>query len=412
VLRAALPHASLLTISNLAGAAVPVALSIAVSHENGAVDLGRFAGFMALAALTATFSDGGVTNLVISHGASGIDHAIAALHRVRVVRILAFALSGLAIAGIAGLLHFAALPITAIWGAVAVGLSTNIQAARLQLLVASGQVGRVTRIRLWERTGLLAGGIVVLLWADRLEPMLYFLAAWSACASAVITMRVHPRSPDPAPSDPGLWHQTGWFYAVGLLYFGLGQATNTALPELLGPVQAGAFFVAFSLAEGGNLVTTAIANALQRGLYTRLEGGSPLPGLMATARSLVAFGLAAALLATLAAPWVLPFIFGDAGNLAVRPFQVLVWSFPIAMAALPAAAAATAARRPRLHVVNAAWMAVTNLALLAVLVRPAGLVGAAVAIVASRVVGAVVGSWRIMRSFEGPRGRPDRSRTL
>jgi O-antigen/teichoic acid export membrane protein len=212
-------------------------------------------------------------------------------------------------------------------------------------------------------------------------------AAWAtygtgAAAMLVLWLVVRERQApvEPAPRlTRGLlsFGAQAWVGTIAsMLVLRLDQAL---LAPLVGAAQLGYYVVAVSLAEVPSTLQLAVRDVMFTTAASRRD-----PHVIARSnRVLIVITLAVACAGAVVTPWVLPLLFGDGFEPAVRMAQILLFASVAAGVSLVVGAGLLSMGRPRARSIAQILGLVVNVALLVVLVPSMGAIGAAWTAVAS-----------------------------
>lgn len=170
-------------------------------------------------------------------------------------------------------------------------------------------------------------------------------------------------------------------------------ADTALIAFLLGNAEAGIYQIAYSIAffqvVAASAISTALFPALSRGALEDGEGQFRVAfnqGFMMVAALI---GLSATAL-VVGAPWIIPFLYGEAFLSSIPVLQLLALSFFIDALALPSALALTAEGRPETVLKIQVAMAVTNVGANLVLIPRMGVNGAVVATFVTFTLGTIL----------------------
>ncbi|NNF11895.1 MAG: oligosaccharide flippase family protein [Gemmatimonadetes bacterium] len=217
------------------------------------------------------------------------------------------------------------------------------------------------------------------------EEILFVLAASNAAMLAVTAMVVHRRW-GPIPID---WrHRGAWVYALAswpfLVVTGL-RAANFRLDTVMvyalsSPAEAASYETAFKLLEVSRLLVRPVA-AVFFPLCAALAAGAAWTKLAKTSRTLLvrtaAAGSVVAIGVALAAPWVMPTIWGPEYADSGPVLRILYLSVPVLWIGLVASFLAAALGREKPAALGQGLSLVINLGMNALLVPSLGAAGAA-----------------------------------
>jgi lipopolysaccharide exporter len=212
----------------------------------------------------------------------------------------------------------------------------------------------------------------------------------------VVSLLVARREPGLVGAAPRLdWallRPALWFGAAGLVAYGAGRASIVVVGATVDAPHLGFYAAGFRLVDPIVFLATAIMTAnFPRSVLA--YHGQAVPGrqVLASMARHGALGLAATLVGLVAAPPVIGLVLGPRFAASIPVFRILLWLFPLAMVTIPTSLLADATGHQRLHFVNGVLIMATNLGLLLALTPRWGIEGAAWAVVAGSLVGAVAG---------------------
>lgn len=204
----------------------------------------------------------------------------------------------------------------------------------------------------------------------------------------------------------------GWFGVSAAMTFTFGRVSVLLGATYLSPDALGHYAAAYGMAEQmsllvANLVAVAFPALAPRILRREVSRAQ----LVVYSAVLLLIAIPIALVVLVIAAPILSLIYGAPFAAGATALQILAWTFPVAMATLPASMAADATNNQRVHAFNSVYMGAATMLLIVILAPSWGAPGLATAVLVGRALGFIVGTPLIFtllhrQGLLAPRMRP------
>lgn len=402
-----------LLVGTAASALLGFAATIYAARTLGPAAYGTYAAILASIALFVMLSDGGINILVIRDAIRAPETRHVLYARALKLRLLFGAVgAGLLIASTAALYASDWVPLAAI-ASVAV-IFSGTASLYSTLFNTESRFRELALYRFLDRAIISLSLLVsAAVWGTVLAVVVGTTVgtALGATMWIVIGRRIQ-RIPFNVREkvDWGLAKAASIFGAVAVVTFLVGRVSLLFSARLTDPVQLGYIGIAFMLSNQAFMLVENASTALFPRYVRASKHG--IPSLRRIAHSSGAMGLigaGVALAATVIGIYGIPVILGPAYEGSIPAFIVLMWTLPLVLASVPVSLLADSNGKQHMHLINGGYMAIVSVTLLALLVPPWGAIGAAIALLAARCLGATLGSaliLRVLKSSPAPTSTP------